>query len=214
MTSTLDRATSFCFVLFLFQKNHGRVSQTLWPKHVTVDITQSAPTQTRFYFQESTSVTKHIRDAIRKDKLQEEYKRHSYLPDISAKARQAKQQAAAKSRYTVIAKKRAIELDGLDCVEGDESNKENEAVAADKKPEADIEEVQLENDDAKYHLYDVIQEDNSDSVVSSSRINPLRAKFFRGNINIYLHFMSFLHTNKTQVVEIPPRVRQGPAYST
>ena len=45
-------------------------------------------------------------------------------------------------------------------------------------------------------------------------VNPLRAKFFRGNINIYLHLMSFLHTNKTQVVEIPPRVRQGPAYST
>ena len=36
----------------------------------------------------------------------------------------------------------------------------------------------------------------------------------RENINIYLHFMSFLHTNKTQVVEIPPRVRHGPAYST
>ena len=46
------------------------------------------------------------------------------------------------------------------------------------------------------------------------RLNPLRAKFFRGNINIYLHFMSFLHTNKTQVVEIHPWVRQGPAYST
>ena len=45
-------------------------------------------------------------------------------------------------------------------------------------------------------------------------INPLRAKLFRGNINIYLHFMSFLHTNKTQVLEIPPRVRQGPAYFT
>ena len=45
-------------------------------------------------------------------------------------------------------------------------------------------------------------------------INPLRAKFLRENINIYLHFMSFLHTDKTQVVEIPPWVRQGPAYST
>ena len=45
-------------------------------------------------------------------------------------------------------------------------------------------------------------------------INPLRAIFSGENINIYLHFMSFLHTNKIQVVEIPPRVRQGPAYST
>ena len=45
-------------------------------------------------------------------------------------------------------------------------------------------------------------------------INPFDAKFFRENINVYLHFMSFLHIDKTQVVEIPPRVRQGPAYST
>ena len=45
-------------------------------------------------------------------------------------------------------------------------------------------------------------------------VNPLRAKFFRGDINIYLYFMSFLHTNKTRVIEIPPRVREGPAYST
>ena len=35
-------------------------------------------------------------------------------------------------------------------------------------------------------------------------INPLRAKFFRGNINIYLHFVSFLHIDTMQVVEILP----------
>ena len=45
-------------------------------------------------------------------------------------------------------------------------------------------------------------------------INPFRAKFFRVNINMYLHSMSFLRTNETQVVEIPPWVRQGPAYTT
>ena len=45
-------------------------------------------------------------------------------------------------------------------------------------------------------------------------LNPLHAKFFRENINIYLHFMSFLHIDKTQVVEIPRWIRQGPAYST
>ena len=44
--------------------------------------------------------------------------------------------------------------------------------------------------------------------------NPLCAKFFRGNINIYLHFMLFLHVNMTRVVEILPQVRQGPTYST
>ena len=30
---------------------------------------------------------------------------------------------------------------------------------------------------------------------ASQLINSLRAKLFRGNINMYLHFMSFLHTD-------------------
>ena len=33
-------------------------------------------------------------------------------------------------------------------------------------------------------------------------INPLRAKLFRGNINIYQHFVSFLHIDTMQVVNI------------
>ena len=44
--------------------------------------------------------------------------------------------------------------------------------------------------------------------------NTLRAKFLRGNINIYLHFVSFLHIDTTQVVEILPQTRQEPTYST
>ena len=43
--------------------------------------------------------------------------------------------------------------------------------------------------------------------------NPLHATFFSGNKNIYLHFMSFLHMDMTQVVEILPQVRQGPTHS-
>ena len=43
--------------------------------------------------------------------------------------------------------------------------------------------------------------------------NPLRAKFFRGNINIYLHFVSFLYIDMTQVVEILPQITQEPTYS-
>ena len=34
------------------------------------------------------------------------------------------------------------------------------------------------------------------------RVNPLRAKFFWGNIKIYLHFMSFLRIDMTQVLKI------------
>ena len=39
------------------------------------------------------------------------------------------------------------------------------------------------------------------------KFNPLGAKFFRVNINIYLHFMSFLHSDMTQVLKILPQVR-------
>ena len=45
-------------------------------------------------------------------------------------------------------------------------------------------------------------------------INPLRAKFCRGNINIHLHFMSLLHNDMTQVLQILPQERPGPTYST
>ena len=46
------------------------------------------------------------------------------------------------------------------------------------------------------------------------QINPLRAKFFRGKINIYLHFMSLLNIDMTQVLKILPQVRPRPTYST
>ena len=45
-------------------------------------------------------------------------------------------------------------------------------------------------------------------------LNPLRANFFWGDINIYLHFVSFLHIGTTQVVEILPQIRQEPTHST
>ena len=35
-------------------------------------------------------------------------------------------------------------------------------------------------------------------------INPLRAKFFRGNITIHLYSVSFLHIDMTQVLKIVP----------
>ena len=44
-------------------------------------------------------------------------------------------------------------------------------------------------------------------------VNPLRAKLFKGNKNIYLHFMSFLHIDLTQVLKILPQLRAGSSYS-
>ena len=45
-----------------------------------------------------------------------------------------------------------------------------------------------------------------------SVIDTLRAKFFRVNINMYLHFMSFLHIDMTQVSKCLPQIREGPTY--
>ena len=39
-------------------------------------------------------------------------------------------------------------------------------------------------------------------------VNPLLAKIFRANKHIYLHFMSFLHIDMTEVVGILSHVRQ------
>ena len=41
----------------------------------------------------------------------------------------------------------------------------------------------------------------------SEMLNPLRAKFFRVNIDMSLHFMSFLHIDMTQVLKILPQIR-------
>ena len=45
--------------------------------------------------------------------------------------------------------------------------------------------------------------------VEVNLINPLRAKFFRGNLNIYSYFVSFLHIDTTQVFEILPQNKTG-----
>ena len=45
-------------------------------------------------------------------------------------------------------------------------------------------------------------------VISPYLCIPLRAIFFRWNINIYLHYMTFLHNDMTQVVENLVLVRQ------
>ena len=44
------------------------------------------------------------------------------------------------------------------------------------------------------------------SLNSSLSFSPSRAKFFIGNMQIYLQFISFIDTNMTQAVEILPHV--------
>ena len=50
--------------------------------------------------------------------------------------------------------------------------------------------------------------------LGASLFNPLRANFFRGDINIYLHLMSLLHIDMIQVLKILLQVRPGLTYST
>ncbi|XP_064611443.1 probable RNA polymerase II nuclear localization protein SLC7A6OS [Liolophura sinensis] len=74
------------------------------------------------------SVSSKIRDAIRKEKLQREYKRHS--TDIHNRTRQHVRARSGRNRYQVITSHRAILLDSLDDV--DECNEEHTAVDTDK----------------------------------------------------------------------------------
>ena len=56
-----------------------------------------------------------------------------------------------------------------------------------------------------------IQEDAFENVVCVMATTfSYRVKFFRGKINIYLHFVSYHHIDTTQVVEILPQIRQEP----
>ena len=70
---------------------------------------------------------------------------------------------------------------------------------------------------SSWWLPDTMQPIRKSSVARISLIHNsmvcLRAKFFRRNINMYLHFVSFLHIDATQVVEILPQIKQEPTYS-
>ena len=46
------------------------------------------------------------------------------------------------------------------------------------------------------------------------QFNPLRAELFIGNLKLHKQFISFLHTDMTQVVETLPNIRQELSYST
>ena len=61
---------------------------------------------------------------------------------------------------------------------------------------------------------------NADMSISSAgpqyknKVLNLYVLIFSENKNIYLHFMSFLHIDMAQVVDILPQVRQEHTYST
>ena len=48
----------------------------------------------------------------------------------------------------------------------------------------------------------------------SNELSLYMLNLFRGNKIMYLHFISFLHIDMMQVVEIFPQVKPGHTYST
>ena len=78
-------------------------------------------------FQEG-NIAQHIKDAIRKEKLQREYKHHNVPVDVCSRVRRQHKIAARHSRYQVVAHKRALKLEGLDTVEDQSRHDEGQAV--------------------------------------------------------------------------------------
>ena len=64
--------------------------------------------------------------------------------------------------------------------------------------------------------YQVIHNGGWDLAISCGTLwdNNIHASFFRGRININLHFLSFFYTDMTQTVEILHYGRQGHTYFT
>ncbi|XP_069113761.1 probable RNA polymerase II nuclear localization protein SLC7A6OS [Argopecten irradians] len=81
-------------------------------------------------------VSKHIRDAIRKEKLQKEYKQHHV--DIAYNTRQNHKQQAKAARFKVTSSFRALALDNLDLAndETESENKENKEPSVHKEEDS------------------------------------------------------------------------------
>ena len=63
----------------------------------------------------------------------------------------------------------------------------------------------------KYNLE--IESEFGLNIVKYEMLNLYMLNFTEGTKTYFLHFMSFLHIDMTQVVEILSQVRQGPTYS-
>ena len=106
-----------------------------------------------------------MKDAIRKDKLERDYKRHGQTISVTAKARQAQQKAVDNNRYKIVAQKRALKLEGLDNVP--DSSDQSLLIKKEYEDDQPVTEEAPLNDhvcdelEAKFHLYDVVTEEES-----------------------------------------------------
>ncbi|CAH1779594.1 unnamed protein product, partial [Owenia fusiformis] len=91
------------------------------------------------------SVSKRIRAAIKKTKLEREYKKHNPI-DTTSQARKTHKSTAIENRFKVVSSHRAIELDQLDAESDNVENKDN------------VDEV-----DRLFCLYDVVSENEENA---------------------------------------------------
>ncbi|XP_052229986.1 probable RNA polymerase II nuclear localization protein SLC7A6OS isoform X2 [Dreissena polymorpha] len=117
-------------------------------------------------------ISKHVRDAIRKEKLEKEFRKNQIdiVGNVRSQARQNATQASQKSRYKVVARQRAQALDKLD----DLSEK---ALTDDTTASSNISANSCENDRVtspvcdKYKLSNNNDKENSDIGSSCARKN-------------------------------------------
>ena len=70
------------------------------------------------FFPQEDHVTTPVREAIRKDKLEKEYKLHA-VGDVVAKQRVKHECSIQANRYKIISNRRAFDLDSLNCNDTD-----------------------------------------------------------------------------------------------
>ena len=106
-----------------------------------------------FFVSKETPVGQHVRDAIRKAKLQREVLRqHTGSPTMGTlRAREEHSKSSAEARYKVVAQKRALGWDELD-TEKKEDEKKDAASEEEKQDEA------FEEGQKLFHLLDLVND--------------------------------------------------------
>ena len=69
-----------------------------------------------FCFSQDVNISRHIRDAIRKHKLEKEYKHLGYNENVTIRNRQQHQKVSRSNRYKILNSYRAVGLEDLDVV--------------------------------------------------------------------------------------------------
>ncbi|XP_060582506.1 probable RNA polymerase II nuclear localization protein SLC7A6OS [Ruditapes philippinarum] len=79
-------------------------------------------------------ISRHVKEAIRKEKLEREYKQHqaNILGSVRQRSRQHKHQKSQQNRFKVISKHRALDLDRLDASKKDVNNKDRKQTVCQK----------------------------------------------------------------------------------